>query len=113
MKCIFKIIEYVPDIQIIIKFCKLHDNKLIDEYSSIAIDIDKLDTYNLDFFIDNIIKVGTNIIESQEKSEPIINQSEILEINQELNINNLVGRNIEFNLENYRQSILKMRKVEL
>jgi hypothetical protein len=113
MKCIFKIIEYVPDTQIIVNFCKITDNKLIDEYSPIAIDLDKLDTYNCGFFINSLARVGTNIIESQEKCKPIINESEIIESNQELNIESLVGRNIEFNLENYRQSILKMRRVEL
>jgi len=113
MTGIFKIVEYVPDKQIIVKFCRLHDNKLIDEYSAIAIDIDKIDTYDCDFFIKSLVRIGTSIIENQEECEPIINKTEILDGNTKLNIENLVGKNIEFKFENYKQSLLKMRRIEL
>jgi hypothetical protein len=113
MTGIFKIVEYVPDKQVIIKFCRLHDSKLIDEYSAIAIDFDKLDTYDCDFFIKSLVRIGTSIIENQEESEPIINKTETLDGNSKLNIENLVGKNIEFKFENYKQSLLKMRRIEL
>lgn len=113
MKGIFKIVEYIPNTQILVQFCKLNGNKLIDECSPVAIDIDKLDTHDSDFFINSLVRIGTSIIEEQEKSEPIINESEILEMNTKISIEDLVGRTIQFKPENYKQSILKMRKIEL
>lgn len=114
MKGIFKIEEYLEDIQqIIVKFCKLHDTKLIDDYPPIAINVGNLDTYDYDFFVQSLMRVGTTIIENQEKSEPIINNVEIIDKNEKLNISNLIGRNIECNLENYKQSLIKMRRIEL
>jgi hypothetical protein len=49
----------------------------------------------------------------QEKLEHTINTVESIDGNMKLDIQSLVGRNIECKLENYRDSLLKMRRVEL
>jgi hypothetical protein len=115
MKGIFRIEQYLEDTQqIVVKFCKLYDSKLITEYQAFAVDIKGLDTYNYHFFIQSLMmKFGKNIIEQQEKLGLIINTVETIDGNEKLNIQNLVGRNIECNLENYKDSLIKMRKVEL
>ena len=114
MKAIFKINEYKEETQqIIVKFCKLYDTKLIDEYPPIAINIKNLDTYNYDFFVKSLMRHGTDIIENQENLGLLINNVEIIDREEKLDIASLVGRNIECNLENYKQSLIKMRRVEL
>lgn len=117
MKGIFKINEYLKDTkQILVKFCKFDSNKLIDNYSSVAVDIDKLDTYNLDFFIKSLARIGTSVIEDQEKNQIGINEIENIDndnLDKKLNIDDLIEKNIEFKLENYKFSILKMKRIEL
>jgi hypothetical protein len=120
MKSIFKIVEYIQDKQIIVKFCKLHDVKLIDEYSAIAIDIDKLDTHDCDFFIDSLMTIGLNVIAEQEESIPVINDVETIDTNKILDLHSLINKNIKVNLKNYGVSSisykllpLKMRRIEL
>ena len=45
MKVITKIVEYLPDTQqIVIKICRLHSHKTIDEHRTFAIEIYDLDT---------------------------------------------------------------------
>jgi hypothetical protein len=114
MKAIFRIEEYLEDTQqIIVKFCKLYDTKLIDQYPPIAMDIKNLDTYDYDFFVKSLMRQGTYIIEEQEKLGLLINDIETIDRNEKLDISSLVGRNIECNMENYKLSLIKMRRVEL
>jgi hypothetical protein len=115
MKGIFKIEQYLEDTQqIVVRFCRLHDTKLITEYPTIAINIKNLDTYNCEFFIKSLMmQAGTHITMQQEKLEHTINTVESIDGNMKLDIQSLVGRNIECKLENYRDSLLKMRRVEL
>ena len=115
MKGIFKIEQYLEDTQqIVVRFCRLHDTKLITEYPTIAINIKNLDTYNCEFFIKSLmIQAGTHTIMQQEKLGDTINTVESIDGDMKLDIQNLVGKNIECNLENYKQSLIKMRRVEL
>lgn len=120
MKSIFKIVEYIQDKQIIVKFCKLHDIKSIDEYSAIAIDYDKLDTYDCDSFINSLMAIGSSIIAQQEESMPIINDVETIDMNKILDLPSLVNKNIKINLKVYDVSYasysilpLKMKRIEL
>ena len=48
MKVITKIVEYLPDTQqIVIKICRLHSHKIIDEHRTFAIEISDLDMLDL------------------------------------------------------------------
>ena len=58
------------------------------------------------------MRIGTDIISNREKSKPIANQVDDIDM-VDLDIESLVGKNIEAKLENYRRSSLKMRKIEL
>jgi len=117
MKGIFKINEYLKDTkQILVKFCKFDSNKLIDNFSPVAIDVDKLDMYNLRSFVESLMRVGTLVIEDQEKNQVSINKTEIIDddsLEKKINIDDLIGKTIEFKLENYKFSILKMKRIKL
>ena len=58
MKSIFKISEYIPETnQIIIRFCRLHAPKNIDEYRPVSLDLndDALDLYDIETFTKTIM----------------------------------------------------------
>ena len=113
MKGIIRIEEYLKDTQqIIVRFCKFYDNESIENYPEIVIDLANLDTQNYDYFIESLMRIGTDIISNHEKSKPIVNKVDDIDM-VDLDIESLVGKNIGAKLENYRRSSLKMRKIEL
>lgn len=112
MNGIFRIDEYLPDTeQIIVRFCDLHSHKLIDEYVPVVISLSSLDTYDYDTFVQSLMRVGTDIINSQRKSEPVVNSLD--EVEGKFNVENLVGKNIKVKIEDYRKGLIKMKKIDL
>ena len=112
MKGIFRIEEYVKETeQIAVRFCRLHSHKKIEEYSPIYYSLDSLDTYSLDCFIESLMMKAAAQIEKQDKSGLIINDTEIAEGT--LDVESLVGRNIEAEIGTYKKGPIKMRRVEL
>ena len=115
MKGIFKIKEYYPDTkQILVSFAKLHSPQSIDNYDDGIVDLDNLDLYDNSTFIDSLLdKFGDSIITEQEETDPIVNQAEKINMDDEVNIPDLVGRVIECRSQIKRFKKLKMRKIEL
>ena len=118
MRTIFKIGEYNEGTNCIsVKFCRLHSTKSIDDYSSILVSCSDLNTSTCESFVKSLMeKSGSRRITKEEESEPILdsNKSEI--ITGKLNINDLVGKVIEANVEIVdprNRFMLSMRKVEL
>ena len=118
MRTIFKIGRYNEDTNSIsVKFCRLHSTKSIDDYSSKLVSCDDLDVSSCESFVKSLMeKSGSRRITSEEEGEPILdsNKSEIITGN--LNINDLVGKVIEANVEVIdprNRFMLSMRKVEL
>ena len=113
MKTIFKIEEYLPDTQqIVVRFARLHAPKLIDEYRPVAINYSKLDCYSYESFISSLMRMrGEHIVKTQEDEEPIINKTEV--VNGNLDIQNMVGKVIECKTDTKTRQILKMRRIEL
>ena len=113
MKAIFKIEEYLPEThQILVRFARLHAPKLIDEYRAVAVDYSKLDCRDVETFTQSLMRrVGDDQIKIHEENEPIKNKAE--NVSGELDISSLVGRVIECKMDNYKRTILKMRRVEL
>ena len=97
MKGIFKIKEYYPDTkQILGSFAKLHSPQSIDNYDDGIVDLDNLDLYDNSTFIDSLLdKIGDCAIIEQEETDPIVNQAEKINMDDEVNIPDLVGRVIE------------------
>ncbi len=118
MRTIFKIGEYNGDTNCIsVKFCRLHSTKSIDDYSSILVSCSDLNTSTCESFVKSLMeKSGSRRITRGEEGEPILesNKSEI--ITGKLNINDLVGKVIEANVEVIdprNRFMLPMRKIEL
>ena len=118
MRTIFKIGKYNESTNSIsVKFCRLHSTKSIDDYSSKLVSCDDLNVSSCESFVKSLMeKSGSRRITSEEEGEPILdsNKSEIITGN--LNINDLVGKVIEANVEVIdprNRFMLSMRKVEL
>ena len=118
MRTIFKIGEYNESTNCIsVKFCRLHSTKSIDDYKGKLVSCDDLDVSTCESFVKSLMeKSGSRRITKEEESEPILdsNKSEI--ITGKLNMNDLVGKVIEANVETVdprNRFMLSMRKVEL
>ena len=113
MKSIFKIERYLPDThQIVVRFSRLHAPQPIESYARLAINCEQLDLYDCDSFVSSLMmKYGDRYVKEYEKNEPIKNETET--ISGKLNLQDLVGKVIECNTDNYRRELIKMNRVEL
>ena len=113
MKNIFKIIEYLPDTQqIVVRYARKNTHKNIDEYIESAVDMKQLDLYSCETFSKSLMrKYGEHNIERIENETEGFNKCE--KISGKLDIQNLIGKVIEVDSDEYRREIIKMRRVEL
>lgn len=113
MKSIIKIEEYLPETnQIIVRFARLHAPQSIDNYTSVAVNCDRLDCYNTETFLHTLMRdVGKNLVLQEEEEEPIFNKVD--DVSDELDLPSMVGKIIECKVDNDRKELLKMRRVEL
>ena len=114
MKVIIKIEQYFPDTeQITFKICGLHSHKTINDYRDYAIEISDLDMTDTESFIDSLVFKVKHLLQEQDENEPILDENIPIEIDDELDIENLLGKNIEGNIWNRVTRLLKMRRIEL
>ena len=116
MKLVFRIDEYLPETQqIVVRMCKALSREPILSHNAGAIDLKNLDLYDCDTFVESLMRLyGDKAIKNDEENydiELFCNKSE--KIGGELNLAELVGKNIEGDSESYRRAILKMREVKL
>ena len=123
MKIIFKIEEYLPERNsIIIKTCRLHSHKSIDDYFSVIVDLnnfDLYDTYDTNDLIDDLLEYfAIRKINSQDQKESILESNQPQELNETLDFNSIIGK--VFMGETFdaarlhgKTKKLKMRRVEL
>ena len=114
MKVIIKIEENLPDTeQIVMRICSLHSHKTIDEHRDYAIEISDLDMTNTESFIDSLVFKVKHLLQEQDENEPILDENTPIEIGSELDIQNLLGKNIEGKIWYRGTRLLKMRRIEL
>jgi len=115
MKAIIKIDEYLSDRDsIVVKVCKLHSPKPIDEYAAKIVDCDDLDTTDVEIFVDGLMKkFGSSRVVNQEEKLPILKENIPEKVNGELDFENIIGKVLEGKVDDWRKKALKMRKVEL
>ena len=113
MKNIFKITEYLPDTQqIVVRYARKNTHKDIDEFVKKAVDLKELDLYDCETFSKSLMrKYGESSIEKEENETESFNKCE--KIFGKLDIQNLIGKVIEVDSDEYRREIIKMRRVEL
>lgn len=118
MKVIFKINEYISDTrQISVSMCKSTSRQSIDEHKKILIDLDLLDYYDSESFVEALIdrSAGTRIKEDNA-IEVVLpdNVSEV--ITGDINILDIVGKVIEGEISEWygrKKEPIKMNKVDL
>ena len=114
MKVIVKIEQYLPDTeQIIFRICGLHSHKKINDYRDYAIEISDLDMTNTESFIDSLVFKVKHLLQEQDENEPILDENIPIEIGSELDIQNLLAKNIECKIWYRGTRLLKMRRIEL
>lgn len=115
MKAIFKIDEHLPDTkQIVVKFCKSISHKSIDDYAAKAVNYDNLDMTDAESFVDDLMrKYGLVRIDKQELEQSVLDSNKSESISGSLNLDNLVGKVIEGDVDLQNRAKLIVRKVEL
>ena len=116
MKVTILIDEYLPDTnQIVVRVCKMTSREPILNHKALAIDLDKLDLYDTETFLDSFMRnYGSNRVAKQEDDTEIVLYCNYgKKIEGELNLRDLVGENINYEFRDRLRSILKMRRVEL
>ena len=69
MNVIIKIDEYLPDTQqIIMRICRLHSLKKIDDYMKYADDIFDLDLTDTESFIDSLVFKVKHLLQEQDEN---------------------------------------------
>ena len=114
MKVIIKIEQYFPDTeQITFKICGLHSHKTINDYRDYAIEISDLDMTDTESFIDSLVFKVKHLLQEQDENEPILDENIPIEIVDDLDIENLLWKNIEGKIWHRGTRLLKMRRVYL
>ena len=93
--------------------CIRDRHKTIDEHRTFAIEIYDLDMTDNESFIDSLVFKVKHLLQEQEENEPILDENTPIEIGGELDIENLLGKNIEGKIWYRGTRLLKMRRVEL
>tara|TARA_Y100000992_G_scaffold77353_1_gene48972 strand:+ start:4527 stop:4874 length:348 start_codon:yes stop_codon:yes gene_type:complete len=115
MELIIKIEEYLPETnKIIVKVSRLRSQQLIENCIPWPVNLNRLDTYDLETFTQSLIKTfGNSMLKEQESREPIVNNIDIDEATGEFDVENLVGKVIKCKTNTRKVELLKVRKVEL
>ena len=115
MKAILRINRYVPETNSVsVTFCNLHSQKPIGDYPSKLVNIDNLDTTDVEIFIDGLMKQsGARRLENQDRKLPILDDNKPVEVRGELDFENIVGKVFEARPTTRKSRPLKVRRIEL
>jgi len=109
MKILIKIEEYLPETQqIVVRFCSSQSEKSIDEIEPLSIDLNQLDLFDTELFLESLTVHGQEVIERYEQ----LQYGEDIE-NGPLDITKLLGRTIERKKFPKRKKLISMKRIEL
>lgn len=109
MKILIKIEEYLPDSQqIVVRFCSSQSEKSIDEIEPLAIDLNKLDLFDTELFLESLTVHGQGVIERYKQ----LQYGEVIE-NGPLDITELLGKTIERKKFPRKKQLIPMRRIKL
>ena len=111
MKIIFKITKINSKI-IEVKICRFNSHKPIDEYPSKTTNITQLDFTNYENLVYSIVKANINRINSQDERESILKEN-IPDVVNEVNLESLKNKVIEYDYKDKTYTLLKMNRVNL
>ena len=109
MKILMKIEEYLPETQqIVVKFCSSQSEKSIDDVQPLAIDLNKLELFDTELFLESLAIRGQQVIDKYEQ----LQYGEVIE-NGPLDITKLIGRTIEREEFPRNKKMIPMKRIEL
>ena len=109
MKILMKIEEYLPETQqIVVKFCSSQSEKSIGDVQPLAIDLNKLELFDTELFLESLAIRGQQVIDKYEQ----LQYGEVIE-NGPLDITKLIGRTIEREEFPRNKKMIPMRRIEL
>ena len=109
MKILIKIEEYLPETQqIIVKFCSSQSEKSIDDVKALAINLDKLELFDTELFLESLAIRGQKTIDGYKQ----LQFGEVIE-NGPLDITKLIGRTIEREEFPRNKKMIPMKRIEL
>ena len=111
MKIIFKITNIHSKI-IEVKICRINSHKPIDEYPSKTTNITQLDFTDYDNLVNSIVKANISRINSQDKKESVLEENIPDDVN-EVNLESLKNKVIEYDYKDKTYTLLKMNRVNL
>lgn len=104
-----KIEEYLPETQqIVVKFCSSQSEKSIDDVQPLAIDLNKLELFDTELFLESLAIRGQQVIDKYEQ----LQYGEVIE-NGPLDITKLIGKTIEREEFPRNKKMIPMRRIEL
>ena len=109
MKILIKIEEYLPETQqIVVKFCSSQSEKSIDDVKALAINLDKLELFDTELFLESLAIRGQKVIDKYKQ----LQYGEVIE-NGPLDITKLIGRTIEREEFPRNKKMIPMKRIEL
>tara|TARA_B100000424_G_C22856812_1_gene456747 strand:+ start:643 stop:987 length:345 start_codon:yes stop_codon:yes gene_type:complete len=114
MKVIIKIDEYLEDENyIIFRIARLNSHKKIDDHRTFSVDCSDLDTTDTESFVDSLIFKYKHLIQEQDENQDLLKENEPVNVDEELDLKNLIGKIIEGRAFDRPTRMLKMRRIEL
>ena len=111
MRIIFKITNFDSKI-IEVKICRISSHKSIDEFSAKTTNITQLDFTNYENLVYSIVKANINRINSQDEKESVLKEN-IPDVVNEVNLDSLKDKVIEYDYKDKTYTLLKMNRVNL
>ena len=113
MKIICKIINHYPETkQIVLRICRLHSLKSIDEHIKCQVCYDDLDMTDFESFKFSLIRKFEHQIHFDDENQVILKENTPIK-NLALDIDKLVGKVFSGEYVNKSTRLLKMRRVKL
>ena len=115
MKGIFKIVGHSADTKTIsVKFCRLHSQTSIDDYTSASVDYSNYDLTSIETFAKNLMrKSGERRITTQDEKLSMISSNTPVSMSGSFSMDDLVGKVIQGDVKSPFKTTLPLRKVEL
>ena len=114
MKCIIKILEYLPERDaVVMRACRLNSHKPIDEYPEKIVGCSSLNKTDTEYFINSLIDKAEGLINEQDEQQGILSENVPIKPTGELDFEEIIGKVFQANTTWRRTRKLKMRRIEL
>ncbi len=114
MKCIIKILEYLPERDAVkMRVCRLNSHKPIDEYPEKIVGCSSLNKTDTEYFINSLIDKAEGLINEQDEDQGILSENVPIKPTGELDFEKIIGKVFQANTTWRKSRPLKVRRIEL